>query len=497
MHRKRSTRRTVAVTVALLTLVAPWPSTPGAGAGTGDPPDPAVAGSQRYLEEVFPDVEVTENLLYRQTVDYQGNPVDLRLDLYEPAGDTALERPLVVFMHGGWFAFGSKNGMGSVAATYVRRGFVVAAIDYRLNPDNGWNDFGSIDEAMTDDVFLDSVFDADADARGAVKWLRRRAAALRLDPDGIVAGGHSAGAVLSLLLAYLPFEPQVPGAYHWTARVGAALPWSGAIPTGLMQAGEPPLHVSHGTADTTIPYSFGQALCQRAAVVGTTCELLTLDGVGHGLTAYRDEIVASEAPFLLTHVLGPLGINTDVSPTLTPTFPDVPTTHTFFYDVECAAATGAVGGFTDGTYRPTTATTRQELAALHHRLAGSPPVAIPAEPTFIDVPATHPFAAEIEWAAAQGLAVGHADGTFRPAATTTRQELVAFHHRQVGSPPVVLPAQPTFTDVPATHLFAAEIEWAADMNLVSGHADGTFRPSATTTRQAMAGPACRSTLFGL
>jgi acetyl esterase/lipase len=495
MIERRAVGRTVAAVVALLAIVAT--TAPTAGAADPEQSDPPTVGSQRYLDEVFTEVEVTENVLYRQTEDHEGNPIDLRLDLYEPAGDTALERPLVIFMHGGWFAFGSKNGMGPVAATYVRRGFVVAAIDYRLNPDNGWNDFDTIGDAMTDDVFLDSVFDANVDAGAAVKWLRRRAPALRLDPEGIVAAGHSAGAVLALLLGYFPFSIQVPGSFHWEARVGAAMPWSGVIPTSFIQTGEPPLHVSHGTADGTIPYSFGKDLCDRATLVGNTCELFTLDGVGHGLTANKDEIVASEAPFLMTHVLAPLGITTDVAPTLVPTFPDVPASHLFFYDVECAAAVGAVRGFADGTYRPTATTTRQELAALHHRLAGSPPFVPPIVPTFSDVPATHLFATEIEWAAAQGLATGHADGTFRPTTTTTRQELAAFHHRQAGKPNVVLPIVPTFSDVPATHLFATEIEWAAAQGLVSGHPDGTYRPAGTTTRQATAGPACRSTLSGL
>jgi acetyl esterase/lipase len=411
--------------VALVLIVGVAATPTSSRAEPGPEWSPAATAPERYLDEAFAEVAVTENLLYRQTTDYQSQPIDLRLDLYQPVGDQALRRPLVVFMHGGWFAFGSKNGMGPIAETYARRGFVVAAIDYRVNPDNGHDDFDSIDEAMTDEVFLDSVFDADADARAAVRWLRDRAAALRVHPEAIVAAGHSAGAVLSLLLAYLPFSLQQPGSVHYGARVAAALPWSGAIQLGLIQAGEPPMHVSHGTADATIPFSFGEDLCTRASAVGTLCELLALPGVNHSLGSHRNQIVAAEAPFLLANVLEPLGLTTAVDPAEPPTFTDVPRDHPFFHEVECAVELGVAGGFPDGTYAPASGVTRQAMAAFLYRQAGRPPFA-PTTPSFTDVGPTDPFFTEIEWAAAHGLTTGYDDGTFRPTATVTRQATAAF-----------------------------------------------------------------------
>ena len=55
------------------------------------------------------DVDVTRDVVYRQTIDYLGNPIDLKLDIYRPAGDTATERPAIVWMYGGGFAFGDKH----------------------------------------------------------------------------------------------------------------------------------------------------------------------------------------------------------------------------------------------------------------------------------------------------------------------------------------------------------------------------------------------------
>ena len=43
-----------------------------------------------------------------------------------------------------------------------------------------------------------------------------------------------------------------------------------------------------------------------------------------------------------------------------------------------------------------------------------------------------------------------------------------------------------FPDVPTTSGFCGEIDWLADAGITEGYADGTFRPTAEVSRQAMA-----------
>lgn len=169
-----------------------------------------------------------------------------------------------------------------------------------------------------------------------------------------------------------------------------------------------------------------------------------------------------------------------------PTFSDVGSPHPFWDDVEWFAAEGATQGFADGTYRPTDGVSRQAAWAFIYRLAGSPAFDPPAEPTFSDVPAEHPFHAEIEWAVAEGVTRGYPDGTFRPLAPVTRQALAAFLYRAAGEPAFALPGAPTFDDVPNDHPFATEIEWAAAAGLADGYPDGGYHPAAVVSRQAAA-----------
>jgi hypothetical protein len=48
---------------------------------------------------------------------------------------------------------------------------------------------------------------------------------------------------------------------------------------------------------------------------------------------------------------------------------------------------------------------------------------------FSDVPESHPFFDDIEWMADSGISEGYDDGTFKPSAPVTRQAMSAFMHR--------------------------------------------------------------------
>jgi len=163
-------------------------------------------------------------------------------------------------------------------------------------------------------------------------------------------------------------------------------------------------------------------------------------------------------------------------------FTDVPLGHAFGGWIGDLANSGITGGFTDGTYRPAANVTRQAMVAFLYRMAGEPLISEP-NPHFSDVPLGHPFYVPIEWARNEGISSGFTDGTFRPGGTVTRQAMAALLFRQV---PDAIGGSSTFTDVFPNHPFDEEISWLADEGIAGGFPDGSFRPSAPVTRQAMA-----------
>jgi streptogramin lyase len=165
-------------------------------------------------------------------------------------------------------------------------------------------------------------------------------------------------------------------------------------------------------------------------------------------------------------------------------FSDVALTHPFRADVCWMGVEEISTGYDDGTFRPSAAVTRQAMSAFMYRLAGEPPF-VPGSPTFSDVGTGHPFFADIEWMAFEEISTGYEDDTFRPSAAVTRQAMSAFMYRLAGEPPVMVPSMPTFDDVGTGHPFFEQIEFMAEAEISTGYDDGTFRPSAAVSRQAM------------
>jgi hypothetical protein len=109
------------------------------------------------------------------------------------------------------------------------------------------------------------------------------------------------------------------------------------------------------------------------------------------------------------------------------------------------------------------------------------------EPHFSDVPVGSPFSVGIGGMAQAGLISGYADGTFRPGNPATRGQVAKMLVRAFALPD----ESPTstsqdFSDVPAGSPFYTYVEAAYHEGLISGYADGTFRPGANVTRGQVA-----------
>ena len=170
------------------------------------------------------------------------------------------------------------------------------------------------------------------------------------------------------------------------------------------------------------------------------------------------------------------------------TFPDVPPTHEFAEEIGWLVDQGVATGYADGRFHPATAVSRQAMAAFLYRLAheGADAPACETAP-FADVTVANEFCGEIAWLEAEGLAEGYEDGTFRPTSSISRQAMAAFLHRWItGEVEAGDCTTAPFSDVPVTDPFCGEIAWLADLEITGGYADGTFRPTTAVSRQAMA-----------
>lgn len=265
---------------------------------------------------VDPGKKALLHIFNRDPVSYAVTDLQgLKMDIYEPSGDTLRKRPLVLLLHGGAFILGDKatESIQELAGDFARKGYVVAAINYRI----GFNPASksSLERA---------AYRAVQDARAALRFLSANAGKYGIDPDYVLLGGSSAGAITALNTAFMKEDerPESTGGNIWqlqkdlggldesgndirgnyTIRALINL-WGAVNDTAIIDPGEKiPVLSVHGDADKIVPYGYNypfmdmdtnitgnivsklygsKYIDQRLEHLGFETELVTLHGAGH------------------------------------------------------------------------------------------------------------------------------------------------------------------------------------------------------------------------
>ena len=130
-------------------------------------------------------IESKLNVVYSQRGDRK-----LRMDLFTPVSDDTTPRPAIVVVHGGGWAKGDKTKFRELAMRLAARGWITAAIEYRL---------------AFEAKFPAAIHDCNA----AASFLKENARRLGIDPNRIGAVGGSAGGHLVGLMASGHNDPQL------------------------------------------------------------------------------------------------------------------------------------------------------------------------------------------------------------------------------------------------------------------------------------------------
>lgn len=224
----------------------------------------------RYRDRVFATADVTKDLTYGSGL-LDGSPVPMQLDLWEPHGDPAAARPIMIWMHGQGIGAGKASPQDiDIVTRFVQHGFVVVSIDYR---------YESVEPL--DDIVVEPL--------AAARWVRAHAVEHRIDTTRIVFAGASAGAIRALHAGY---DADIgAGAPPADERVDAVLSFSGKGDPDRFQPGEPPLFMANGELDTAVPYADAVATCDGADAAGVPCDLHSYPNTDHlGMLTYVPEL---------------------------------------------------------------------------------------------------------------------------------------------------------------------------------------------------------------
>jgi acetyl esterase/lipase len=241
---------------------------------------------------------LAQSYRFEKNVDYLGEGRKEKADLYLPAEIPKGKRvPAVVIVHGGGWSGGVKDAARerNIGTNLALNGYVAMSIDYVLADSKG-----------TNVTWPQNLYDC----KTAVRWLRKNAERLQIDPDKIGAIGGSAGGHLVSMLAltepkdgldpkgpygefscriqcvvdlYGPInltERQEIGMFRKT-RAEAPELYKQASPHIYADKNDPPVLILHGTADKTVHYHQSEFFAEELKKAGTSHELIIIPDAPH------------------------------------------------------------------------------------------------------------------------------------------------------------------------------------------------------------------------
>ncbi len=171
-------------------------------------------------------------------------------------------------------------------------------------------------------------------------------------------------------------------------------------------------------------------------------------------------------------------------------FLDVQTTDWFYEAVTFVSDEGLFTGTSSTAFSPDTTMTRGMFVTVLYRLHGSPSVT--SASAFSDVAnASEYYYKPVVWAVANGVVNGYDDGTFRPNALITREQMAAILYRYAAAAGYSMTyggpeAFNAFPDTANVSSYAVDsMKWATDKGLING-SGGQLLPLDPASRSQVA-----------
>lgn len=221
-----------------------------------------------------------DKVLYKEI-----DTIKLFLHIYKPQNfDKTKTYKSIVFFHGGGWNGGNHKAFRRQASYLATRGMIAISADYRLF-----------------NTHKTSPFEAVEDAKSAIRFVRKYAKELHIDPSYIAAGGGSAGGHLAAacgniegleganedlmisskpnaLVLFNPVYDNSKRGYGFRKMKGRYLEIS---PLHNITKNAPPTLVFFGTNDKTTPVISSKEYDQKMKEVGSRIDLHFYEGAPH------------------------------------------------------------------------------------------------------------------------------------------------------------------------------------------------------------------------
>jgi acetyl esterase/lipase len=220
-----------------------------------------------------------------------------KLDLYVPQSATAV--PVVIYIHGGGWKYGSKvGGMFPQIKPLINNSFAVASINYRLSDRTKFP--GQIEDTLCAVRFLRSqatIFNLDKNAVGVIGISAgghlAALAATASDQATFIKGGYEpessevqAAVIISGLLELTDSEFNKVTKQNITDLLGKAQDTQVASPSNYLSKGDAPMLLMYGDHDRQVPKSQSLNFVSKAQSLGVPADSVEVKSATHNLDPY-------------------------------------------------------------------------------------------------------------------------------------------------------------------------------------------------------------------
>jgi acetyl esterase/lipase len=211
--------------------------------------------------------------------------VELKMHIFEPDKEGSRSKtPAIVFFFGGGWVGGNPSQFYPHCRHLAKRGMLAMAAEYRTKNTHGTTPFQCVE-----------------DGKSAVRWIRKNAERLEIDPLKIAAGGGSAGGHVATATATLPgldsdsdsvvnpspnalvlFNPVYDNGPQGYGYERVKDRYKEISPIHNIGKGMPPAIVFLGTKDKLIPVETGKKFKAKMEKAGSRSELFLYQDQPHG-----------------------------------------------------------------------------------------------------------------------------------------------------------------------------------------------------------------------
>jgi len=147
---------------------------------------------------------------------------------------------------------------------------------------------------------------------------------------------------------------------------------------------------------------------------------------------------------------------------------------------------GIVSGSDDGNFNPDDSVNRAEAMKMILEAIGEDTDTAATTTSFTDVDSSAWYASYVKKAKELGVVSGYSDGSFKPAQTVNKAELLKMLLKAFDVDVSSITASDLYSDTPTTAWYASYLQYAKDKEIITAEDDGLFHPAKGMTRDEFA-----------